>query len=155
MDNDKTSRKKRVLLAEDDASMRRFLEITLNRAGYDVVSVADGLSAMKTAHDKKFDAVITDAVMPHLSGHDLCRMLRQNSEYDKTPLIILSGMEQEISLNAEHDCADEYLVKDADLKDKLIVYLPKFITAKSASQISAANETGSFAEQNDSREIKK
>lgn len=133
MDNDKISRKKRVLLAEDDSSMRRFLEITLNRAGYDVVSAEDGLSAMKAAHSEKFDAVITDAVMPNLSGHDLCRILRQNSIYDKTPLIILSGMEQEILSKADHNCADEYMVKDANLKDKLIEHLPRFIAEKSGS----------------------
>lgn len=132
MGNDKTSRKKRVLLAEDDASMRRFLEITLNRAGYEVVSAVDGLAAMKNAQNEKFDVVITDAVMPHLSGHDLCRMLRQNAEYDNAPLIILSGMEQEIINNAGHDCADKYMVKDANLKDNLIESLPKFIAEKSA-----------------------
>ncbi len=132
MDNDKISRKKKVLLAEDDASMRRFLEITLSRAGYEVVSVHDGLSAMKATHHENFDAVITDAVMPHLSGHDLCRLLRQNSAFDKVPFIILSGLEQEISSNTEHDCADDYLVKDANLKDKLIEHLSRFTIEKFA-----------------------
>ena len=119
--------KRKILVAEDDASMRRFLEITLHRADYDVVSAEDGLSAMKLALAEKFDAVITDAVMPNLTGHDLCRFLRQKSEFKKIPMIILSGLEQEITENTEHDCADAYLVKDENLKTELVKKLAEFI----------------------------
>ena len=45
--NDTNSPKTKILLAEDDASMRRFIEITLQRDGYEVVSAEDGLAAMK------------------------------------------------------------------------------------------------------------
>lgn len=120
MSNEKNSPKRKILLAEDDASMRRFLEITLHRADYNVVSTEDGLSAMKFALSEKFDAVITDAVMPNMTGHDLCRVLRQRPESKEMPMIILSGMEQEITVNTEHDCADSYLVKDENLKTDLI-----------------------------------
>src|SRR5205085_9118953 len=62
-----------VWLAEDDRSLRRYLEVILRRAGYDVVAAADGLEAMKAALSGTFDAVVTDALMPHLSGQELCR----------------------------------------------------------------------------------
>jgi DNA-binding response OmpR family regulator len=127
-DND--SRKQKILLAEDDAAMRRFLEITLQRAGYEVTSAEDGLAAMKIAFAGQFDAVVADAVMPNLTGHDLCRMLRQNADYKTTPLIILSGLEQQISANVASDCADIYLVKGANLKEDLTENLTKFIGAK-------------------------
>ncbi len=128
--NDKNSPKLKILLAEDDASMRRFLEITLQRADYEVVSAEDGLAAMKIAMSEKFDAVVADAVMPNLTGHDLCRMLRQNPDFKNVPLIILSGLEQEISANTGHDCADTYLVKGANLKEELTGNLTKFIIEK-------------------------
>ena len=128
--NDKNSLKTKILLAEDDAAMRRFLEITLQRLGYEVVSAEDGLAAMKIALSENFDAVVADAVMPNLTGHDLCRMLRQNSNYKTSPLIILSGLEQEISANVEQECADVYLVKNADLKEELSNNLAKLITEK-------------------------
>ncbi len=117
----------KILLAEDDAAMRRFLEITLQRAGYEVTSAEDGLAAMEIALSEKFDAVVADALMPNLTGHDLCRMLRQNSAFKDAPLIILSGLEQEISANIEEDCADDYLVKSGELKEQLITALSNLL----------------------------
>lgn len=124
------SPKRKILLAEDDSSMRRFLEITLHRADYDVVSAEDGLSAMQFALAEEFDAVVTDAVMPHMTGHDLCRVLRQKPTFENTPMIILSGLEQEISTNTEHDCADSYLVKNENLKTELITKLEEILDEK-------------------------
>ena len=128
--NEQNSLKPKILLAEDDGAMRRFLEITLQRAGYDVTAAEDGLAAMQAALTENFDAVVTDAVMPNLTGHDLCRILRQNENFKNVPLIILSGFGQEISADTEHDCADAYLVKGAKLKDELVEKLAEFITAK-------------------------
>ena len=124
------SPKLKILLAEDDASMRRFLEITLQRADYEVVSVEDGLAAMQTALSEKFDAIVADAVMPNLTGHDLCRILSQNPNYKNTPLIILSGLEQEILADTQESCADTYLVKGGDLKETLLENLARFIAEK-------------------------
>lgn len=131
---DKNSLKTKILLAEDDAAMRRFLEITLQRDGYEVTSAEDGLAAMKIALSETFDAVIADAVMPNLTGHDLCRMLRQNSGYKTSPLIILSGLEHEILANAGQECADVYLVKGANLKEELATSLAKIIADKKDAQ---------------------
>lgn len=124
------SLKPKILLAEDDGAMRRFLEITLQRAGFTVVAAEDGLAAMQIALAENFDAVVTDAVMPNLTGHDLCRILRQNENFKNVPLIILSGLEKETSANIEHDCADFYLVKGANLKDELIEKLASFTGVK-------------------------
>ena len=123
----------KILLAEDDAAMRRFLEITLQRAGYEVTSAQDGLAAMKIALSEKFDAVVADALMPNLTGHDLCRMLRQNPAFKDAPLIILSGLEQEISANIEEDCADNYLVKSGELKEQLIIALSNLLPSKTVN----------------------
>lgn len=120
----------KILLAEDDASMRRFLEITLRRAGYEVTSAEDGLAAMKNALSETFDVVVADAVMPNMTGHDLCRMLRQNPNYASTPLIILSGLEHEISANIEHDCADVYLTKNASLKEEITENIARVVLQK-------------------------
>ena len=128
--NDEKISKLKILLAEDDASMRRFLEVTLQKIGYETVLTEDGLAAMQIALAKKFDAVIADAVMPNLTGHDLCRMLRQNPDFKEIPLIILSGLEQEITKNAENDCADAYLVKSANLKEELSATLSRLIAEK-------------------------
>ena len=83
-----------VLLVEDDNALRRYLEVTLQRAGYEVLSAADGLEAMKLLLTSSVDIVITDAMMPNLSGHELCRFLRHSPKLAHIPIILLSGMEQ-------------------------------------------------------------
>ena len=117
--------KKKILLAEDDASMRRFVEIILQQAGYETLTAEDGLQAMQIALENKIDAVVADAIMPHFTGYDLCRMMRGNDEKKDVPLIILSGLTPEDSDNSEN-LADIYLVKDTNLKEKLVSALQKF-----------------------------
>jgi twitching motility two-component system response regulator PilH len=84
-------RRATVLLAEDDRALRRYLEVVLRRAGYEVLPAADGLEAMKALLSARVDAVVTDAIMPHLSGHELCRFLREHPRLKDLPVVLLSG----------------------------------------------------------------
>ena len=99
----------RVLLAEDDRSLRRFLQIILERAGYVVVPAADGLEAMKIALSSSVDIVITDAMMPNLSGHELCRFIRNSQTLANLPVILLSALEQKE--NGDGEQVDAFLSK--------------------------------------------
>ena len=116
-----------VLVAEDDSSMRRFIEITLKQAGYSVVTAEDGLEGMKIALEIPIDAVVADAVMPNLTGYDLCRMLRGNPEKQNLPLIILSGLERENPDKPAEHLADIFLTKGTDLKTDLLKSLEKLL----------------------------
>lgn len=103
-----TEAKARILLVEDDKASRRYLEVTLQRAGYEVLSVSDGLEAMKMALSQQVDLVITDALMPNLSGHELCRFLRNSPKLSHIPIILLSGLDGK---DAAAGLADEFLAK--------------------------------------------
>ena len=98
-----------VLLAEDDHALRRYLEVVLRRAGYEVLPAADGLEAMKALLSNTVDAVVTDALMPHLSGHELCRFLREHPRLKDLPVVLLSGSDS--SRRNEASGADLYLSK--------------------------------------------
>jgi len=111
--------KRKILFAEDDDSMRRFVEVILRKEGYDVTAVEDGLKAMEIVLTNDFDAVVADAVMPNMTGFDLCRMVRGNPEKKMLPFIILSGLEQDTTGQSEDCLADFYLLKDGKLKEKL------------------------------------
>jgi DNA-binding response OmpR family regulator len=100
-----------ILLVEDDRSIRRYLEVILQRAGYSVIAAADGLEAMKAALANVIDAVVTDAIMPHLNGYELCRFLRRHPKYSRMPVILLSGLERADSSHEAEDRADVYLSK--------------------------------------------
>jgi CheY-like chemotaxis protein len=99
----------KVLLAEDDRALRRYLEVVLRRAGYEVLPAADGLEAMKALLSNAVDAVVTDALMPHLSGHELCRFLREHPRLKDLPVVLLSG--EDSSAHSGDAGADLYLSK--------------------------------------------
>lgn len=99
----------RILLAEDDRALRRFLEIILERAGYKVIPASDGLEAMKIALSSPIDILVTDAMMPNLSGHELCRFIRNSQTLAHLPVILLSALEQKELRDGEQ--VDAFLSK--------------------------------------------
>ncbi len=63
----------RILLAEDDAAMRGYLERALSRSGYDVTSAATGVEAWAFAESGTFDLLLSDIVMPEMDGIELAQ----------------------------------------------------------------------------------
>lgn len=100
-----------ILLVEDDRSVRRYLEVTLQRAGYKVITAADGLEAMKLALSNPIDVVITDAIMPNLSGQELARFLRQNPKLAHLPIVLLTGQPNKQAATASDESIDAFLIK--------------------------------------------
>ena len=64
---------KKILLAEDDNDMRRFLAKALENAGFEVSSYDNGLSAYKRLREEPFEMLLTDIVMPEMDGIELAR----------------------------------------------------------------------------------
>lgn len=104
------ARSETILLVEDDRSIRRYLEVILQKAGYMVITAGDGLEAMKLAMTTHVDAVVTDAIMPHINGHELCRFLRSQSALSSLPVILLSGLEN-VQTSASENGANVYMAK--------------------------------------------
>ena len=63
----------KILLAEDDTDMRRFLVKALQNAGFDVTSYDNGLSAYQRLREEPFELLLTDIVMPEMDGIELAR----------------------------------------------------------------------------------
>ncbi len=119
-----SSQRFRVLLAEDDNALRRYLEVTLQRAGYEVLLASDGLDAMKVALASPVDLVITDAMMPNLSGHELCRFLRNSPGLSQIPIVLLSAIDRKEG-NGDEGLANAFLAKpvSADALTKCVAGL--------------------------------
>jgi CheY-like chemotaxis protein len=100
-----------VLLVEDDRSVRRYLEVTLQRAGYQVITAEDGLAGLRCALASKVDVVLTDAVMPQMNGRELARFLRSNPKLAKLPIVLLTGQENDHPSSADHELIDAFLFK--------------------------------------------
>jgi two-component system cell cycle response regulator len=115
----------RVLLAEDDRALRRYLEVVLERAGYEVISAADGIEAMKVAVSTPIDIVITDSMMPNLNGHEFCRFLRSSQKLSHLPIILLSALERK-ERNQNVEQADAFLAKPVS-SERLVECIEKLM----------------------------
>lgn len=105
-----------VLLVEDDPALRRYLEIVLQRASYEVVSAADGLEAMKLLLNSNVDIVVTDAIMPNLNGSELCRFVRSSQQLSHLPIVLLSALDPK---NTEPEQVNAFLTKPVSPEDLL------------------------------------
>jgi two-component system phosphate regulon response regulator PhoB len=102
----------RILVAEDDPDIRDLAVFQLQQAGFDVVAVDNGVSALASARDDGPDLLLLDVMMPGMSGLDVCRELRGDGRTSALPVILLTGRvddgDVEMGLGAG---ADDYMVK--------------------------------------------
>src|SRR5437660_10303690 len=122
-----------ILLVDDDRSVRRYLEVTLQRSGYTVITAGDGLEAMKLALSSAIDVVVTDAIMPQLSGQQLARFLRNNPKLARIPVVMLTGQENKQAATSLDGVIDAFLYKPVKA-DELTDCLADLLRAARATQ---------------------
>ena len=116
-----------MLLVEDDRSLRRYLEVVLRQEGYEVFTAADGLEAMRISLRSAVDVVVTDAIMPHLNGYELCRFLRNTPHLSQLRIILLSALDKVESQPADLQ-VDEFLAKPVNPEDLIACVERQFLT---------------------------
>jgi two-component system cell cycle response regulator CpdR len=100
----------KILLAEDDNDMRRFLVKALENAGYDVIDYDNGMSAYRRLREEPFELLLTDIVMPEMDGIELAR---RASELDPDIKIMFITGFAAVALNADSNAP-----KDAKVLSK-------------------------------------
>ena len=103
---------KRVLVVEDEAIIREFVVINLQRAGYTVVEADNGKTALELIRTDKigFPVVLTDVMMPEMDGLELCKEIRKADR--NTGIIMLSAKTQEMDkISGLLNGADDYITK--------------------------------------------
>lgn len=89
------SKRRRLLVAEDDADIRLLVELRLRRAGFDVTVATDGREALRLALSESPDLVVLDVAMPELDGLSVLDQMRTNGSTRETPVVLLSASAQE------------------------------------------------------------
>ena len=108
----------RVLVADDDRSIRESLVRALQLEGYVVDACADGLEALAAVRDKAPDVLVLDLMMPGLDGLTACRVLR--AERNQVPILMLTARTETSDRVAGLDAgADDYLPKPFELEELL------------------------------------
>lgn len=80
---------KKILVVDDEPSIRRLLNVALSSRGFEVVEAEDGLQAMGMVAAEKPDLIVLDVMMPGLTGHQVHDRLRQKPETKETPILFL------------------------------------------------------------------
>ena len=102
----------RIVIADDDATVRQIVVGKLSRMGHEVVDVRDGVAALEECRAGRPDLVILDIMMPGASGLETARALREDPEMDRVPIILLTARVQESDIEAGFEAgADSYMTK--------------------------------------------
>ncbi len=110
----------RILVADDSAVYRKLVERALPSALFSVLPAKNGLEAIKLFHEQRPEMVITDWVMPDITGIELCRRIRASSEGSYTYVIILTSVsETENVVKGLAAGADDYLTKPFQAEELL------------------------------------
>lgn len=109
--------KQRLLVVEDETTLRETLMYNLKREGYEVLGAGDGSEALELAREQKFDLIVLDVMLPSLDGLSIVRILRKEQ---RTPIILLTARSGEVDriLGLETG-ADDYIVKPFSLGEFL------------------------------------
>ncbi|MBW4479627.1 MAG: response regulator [Tolypothrix brevis GSE-NOS-MK-07-07A] len=101
-----------ILIVEDSPSELELMSHYLNESGYSVIKASGAKEALEKAVSEEPDVIVTDVVMPGMSGFELCRSLKRNPVTQKVPIVICSSKNQEIDrLWAMRQGADAYVTK--------------------------------------------
>ncbi len=102
----------KIMLVEDDNSLREIYSIRLTAEGYTIVSAGDGEEALAVAVRERPDLVISDVMMPKISGFDMLDILRSTPETKDIKVIMMTALSSEDQRErGENLGADRYLVK--------------------------------------------
>ena len=101
----------KILVAEDEPLMLSAIVMKLKKDGYDVTGVADGQEALKSYEANTPDLIITDILMPYISGLEFISVVK-NGQGNNIPVIVLSGIGEEATVMEAFDLgADDFLTK--------------------------------------------
>ena len=107
----------RILIVEDEKKIARFLELELTHEGYEVQTAGDGRSGLEQAQSWQPDLLILDLMLPELSGIEVCRRLRHDSD---VPIIMLTAKDDVSDKVMGLDMgADDYMTKPFAIEELL------------------------------------
>lgn len=118
----------KVLVVEDDNNLREIYETSLKAEGYDTSSAADGMEALEIAGRDKPDLIISDVMMPRLSGFEMLEKMRQDQNLKDIPVIMMTAL----SMAEDKDTAKRlgvvhYLVKSQVTLEDFVNVAKKFV----------------------------
>ena len=122
----------KVMVIDDSNTIRRTAEVLLSKEGYEVITAVDGFDSLAKIVDQHPDIIFVDIMMPRLDGYQTCALIKNNSEFKTTPVIMLSSKDGLFDkAKGRIVGADDYLTKPFS-KGELLAALNKHAAAKAS-----------------------
>src|SRR5579864_1386454 len=103
---------RKILVVDDESVLVDTIAYNLEQAGYEVMTAADGASALEVARRERPDLVILDIMLPEMDGLEVCRLLRRENSTATTPIMMLTAKGEEIDKVVGLEVgADDYVTK--------------------------------------------
>lgn len=113
--------KKKILMVEDEATVRELLKDLMERHGYDFLQAADGKQGLDEARKKKPDLILLDVNMPKMNGFEVLENLKKDKKTQNIPVIMLTTRDtQEDMAQGMELYADKYIPKPFDTANLFI-----------------------------------
>ncbi|MFM7458905.1 MAG: response regulator transcription factor [bacterium] len=122
----------KVLVVEDEPQILRLIELELKYEGYDVVTSADGLQAVKFVKEHNPDLILLDCMLPSLSGEEVCKQVREDG-FDQPIIFITAKDSIEDKVKCLDNGADDYIVKPF-VADELLARIRAIFRRKAPGQ---------------------
>ena len=109
---------KRILIVEDELDLRSTLEFKFKSEGYTVNAVSKGKDALEAIARKKPDLILLDLMLPDMSGLDICKKIKNNSDSFEIAIIMLTAKGEEVDRVLGFELgADDYVVKPFSVRE--------------------------------------
>jgi len=103
---------KKVLLADDSATIQKLVEMALSDTDFELTAVSNGKQAVDILDSFQPDIILADAIMPHMDGYEVCAHVKQSPQFAQTPVVLLTGRFQPFDEDKARQAAiDERLIK--------------------------------------------
>ena len=113
----------KVMVVDDSNTIRKSVETILTKVGCRVETAVDGYDALSKIADSKPDLIFIDIMMPRLDGYQICALIKNNPEFRKTPIVMLSSKDGLFDkAKGRVVGADRYLTKPFSRDELLEVY---------------------------------
>lgn len=120
---------KKILIVDDDMTLRELYEERIKAEGYTILSASDGEEAIEKATKEKPDLLLLDIMMPKINGIDVMKMLREKEETKNIPIIILTALIQEIDkIKGMMKPYDSYLIKSEIMPKEVVDAIQKSLS---------------------------
>ena len=121
-----------VMVIDDSKTIRRTAETLLKKAGCDVITAVDGFEALAKIADHHPDIIFVDIMMPRLDGYQTCALIKNNQNYKKTPVIMLSSKDGLFDKARGRIVGSEQYLTKPFTKDELLGAITKHVIEMSA-----------------------